>query len=803
MLKNYLKIALRTLTRQKLYAAINVLSLAIGLACCALILLYVRHETTADGFHDRADRIFRVYRVEQRTDGTTKRSAGVPTPLGPALAADLPGVERAVRLRRGSAQVHRPGDGAVFSETVLFSDPGFFALFSFPLAAGQTAPDPLAAGQQVVLSEAMARKYFGAEDAVGQPLTVRLGETPQDFTVAGVAAAPPANSSITFDVLVPFAQWPGYAEQAERWTAFNAATYLLLQPDADAGAVGARLAGLVPHYFAEAIAEAQERGWWRSSEDAFQLRLQALPDVHFATGFTNMVAATRDPEGLYLLGGIALVVLLLACVNAMTLAAGRAGRRAQEIGVRKTMGAHRMQLARQFWGEALLLSVFALALGLVLAEALLPLFSELAGTRLAFHFGDVPFLLGLGAVVLVSSLIAGSYPALVLSAFRPADVLKGEVRFRRGLTVTRALVVFQFVVSIGMIAGTLVMYDQLDYLTSKNLGFAGEEVIVLDLNARQTDEDPLLARLHQRLAGHPDVVAVSGASYAFGDGWARMTLNQDGRQHIAYRTRVEPSYLETLGMDLVAGRNLSAELETDREHAVLINETMARELGWDDPVGQTLPEHDDVEIVGVVADYHFQSLHNRIAPVFLHLSPSLDAYTVALVRVRTEKVAETLAFLRETWSAVAPGQPFAYEFLDQRLDALYAAEVRWSRIVQTAALFAILIACLGLFGLATLSVGRRTKEIGIRKILGASVPALALLLSRDFAALVGLAFVLACPLAYLAVDRWLDGFAYHTAPTAGAFLLAGALALAVALITVSYQAVRAALADPVDSLRYE
>ena len=802
MLKNYLKIAFRTLYRQKLYSAINVFSLSVGIACCTLILLFVRHEWTADHFHEHGEDIYRVYRIEQRANGTTKLSAGVSTPLGPALADDLPNVERMVRMRTGQTQVER--DGEIRTENVLYADPGFFALFSFPLVQA-TSGEPLHNPQSVVLSTGMAFTYFGDVNPVGQTLNLRLGESFEAYTVTGVAAPFPNNSSITFDLLLPFTQWPQYADRAENWRSFNNAVYLQATPGTDEATLQAQLDPLVQQYYGAMISDYQGAGYWIKDDGAFDLELQPLHEVHFSSGYTNLVARTGDPGNLYLLMSIGLVVLLLACVNFMTLAAGRATRRTREVGVRKTLGANRAQLARQFWGEALLLSGLALLLGGVLADLTLPLFNELAGIQLGFQNVDVVFLVGLAALTVVCGFVAGSYPALILSGFRPTEVLKGEVRHRRSLTFSRGLVVFQFAISIGMIACTLVMYEQINFVKSKDVGFAEEEVVAIDLHADQTDEEQLLERFRQHVASQAAVVNIASSSYAFADGWSRTVIYQEDRQHVVYMTRIDPAYLETMDMRLLAGRNLSVDLESDREQAVLINETLAREFGWDDPVGHLLPgyEEEGVTVVGVVADYHFQSLRNAIEPVILHMSPSLGSVNYALVRVHTDQVSETLAMLQTSWGEVAPDQPFVYDFMDQRLDALYETDERWSRIVQTAALLAILIACLGLFGLATLTVGRRTKEIGVRKVLGASVTSLALLLSRDFIGLVLIAFIVACPLVYLVMTRWLDAFAYHIDLGVGIFALAGALALLVATLTVSYQAIKAALANPVKSLRYE
>ncbi|MFT5142682.1 MAG: putative ABC transport system permease protein [Rhodothermales bacterium] len=802
MLKNYLVVAVRALQRQKLYSAINIFSLAVGIACCTLILLFVRHEWSADAFHDNVDDIYRVYRIEQRVNGDTKRSAGLAAPLGPAMMRDLPNVELAVRMRSGEGQVQLGSE--VIVEPILYADAGFFDLFTFPLS-GASSANPLQNPQSVVLSTDLAEKYFGEAEAVGKTISLRLAEVFQTYTVTGVAAPLPNNSSITFDFVVPFAQWPGYGAVADVWGSFNSAVYLRVSPGTGEAALQAQIDPLVDQYYSELRADAQAAGWWIQGGDAFDFEAQPMREVHFSVGYTSVVASTGNPENLYVLMGIGLVVLLLASVNFMTLAAGRGATRAREVGVRKALGAHRGHVAQQFMGEAMLLSGLALGLGILMAGLLLPLFNELADANLGMQNVDFILVAGLAGLTALCGFAAGSYPALVLSRYRPAEVLKGEVRHGGGLLFTRALVVLQFTISIGMIACTLVMFSQLNYMQTKSLGFADAEIVAVDLHAAQTEEEKVLDRFRQRIEARADVLNVTSSSYSFGDGWSRSAIHQEEREIIVYTMRTDPAYIDAMGMRLVAGRNFSESLETDREEAVIINETLAGELGWEDPVGHLLPgyEESNVTIIGVVADYHFQSLRSEIEPVFLHMSPALGSVNYALLRVSTDRIAATLAALGAAWGEVAPDQPFVYEFMDQRLDALYAAERRWSRIVQAASAFALAIACLGLFGLATLSVERRRKEVGLRKVLGASSASVAILLSTDFARLVVVAFVLACPLAYLIMDRWFDGFAYHTELGVGVFALSGGLALVVALLTISIQALKSAMGDPVKSLRYE
>ena len=625
-------------------------------------------------------------------------------------------------------------------------------------------------------------------------------------TVVGVVADPPSSSSLQFEVLMSLRAWNGYDARATNWRSNNVATYVRLQDAERLTAFQPRLDTFTQRHFGGIIADYQEAGWWVPGDDPFALRLQPLEAVHFDTATLSMVARTANPTYVWLLGGIGLLVLLVACINFMTLATGRATTRIREIGLRQVLGAQRQQLMGQFWGEALLLSSIAAIFAVALAELFLPVFNTLAATSLAFQYtANAQWLLGLMGLVVVTGLLAGSYPALVLSGFRPTQVLQGRLRFTNGRAFTRSVVVFQFIVSIGMGICALIMLDQIDYMKGKDVGFADEEVVAVTLS-RVDEPEATLARFASLVEPQAQVQSLTGTSYGFNGDWSRTALIEDDLNLIAYTTRIDPAYLETLGMTLVAGRNLSEARPSDATDAVLVNETFVREMGWTDPVGQPLPGQPDsaqVEVVGVVGDFHFLSMHEAIQPTILHMDPAVGSVRFAMVRLNTEALGTTLAGLEAAWQQVAPNEPFQYAFLDARLDQQYRAEERWSRIVVYAAFFAVLIACLGLFGLATLAAARRTKEVGIRKVMGASVPRILGELSLDFIRLVAVAFVLACPLAYLAMDAWRDNFAYQSSLTITPFVLAGSTAILLALITVSYQAARTALANPVDALRYE
>lgn len=803
MLKNYLKIALRNLWKQKIYAVINVVGLAVGIAFCALIFLYVRDELTYDRFHDEADRLYRMHRVSFAADGSVRATdTSLPFPTGPALQADLPEVEQYVRFYRSDHFV-RQGAQA-FEEAVMYADPQFLTLFSFPLLQGD-APTALTNPNNVVVTEDMARKYFGEADPMGQQLFLRIGEEEHAFTVAGVAQDVPGNSSIQFEVLVPIQKLIDtvsyFRERQDSWYASAFKTYVLLREGSSIDAARAKLPDFRTTYYPDEEADLRERGLWTGEGMPTSYNLQPITAIHL-TPEIRSYGEESSPMYSYILSAIALAVLLIACINFMTLSIGRSARRAREIGVRKVVGANRTQVMLQFWGEALLMSLLALGVGLALAQLFLPVFNNLAAKTLHLDFiRDAGLLAMLLGVMLVTGLIAGSYPALVLSGFQPVEALKNRLRLTGSNAFTRSLVVVQFALSVFLICGTLIMLGQLDYLRTKNLGFDKAHVVVIETSG--TDGAQALDRYRSALGNRNDIAGLTGVSYAFAHGVSRVGFEYQGELVQVAEYIVESDYVEVLGMEIVAGRDFDPRLATDSSQAVIVNETLVRDFGWTEPLGQTLTGLEEEPIViGVVKDFNFKSLHEAIEPMMLTLGPRRGIHTI-LARVRPDNVPATLDVLRSTWQKIAPDVPFQYSFLDDDINQQYRAEERWSQIVGYGAGFAILIACLGLFGLAALTVSGRTKEIGIRKVLGATLANVAVLLSKDFAWLVLIALVIAAPAAYFALRAWLDNFAYRIDIGPGVFLLAGGLALGIALLTVSYHAIKAALADPVKSLRYE
>ena len=787
MLKNYFKIAFRNFKKRRGYAFINVAGLAVGMACCLLIALFVRHERSYDRYHEQADRIFRL--VEER--------ARVGAPFAPALLNEFPEVEQAVRLHHmfWTTPLLQAGERGFYEDRIFFADSSLFDVFSFRLLRG----DPktaLAAPFSMILTEAMAAKYFGDADPMGQVIAYDNTHT---YTVTGIVENTPPPSHFRFDFLASFSTLYVLEEfwgMPLTWTNPTATTYLLLSDPDAAEALEARLPDFIVKHRGEAFRNGRT------------FHLQPLTDIHLTSRLRFEVEPNSDVAYLYIFSAIGLAVLLIACCNFINLATARSAERAREVGLRKVVGAHQRQLVGQFLSESMLLSVVAGLLALGLVALGLPAFNALSGKVLTMNaVAGGGMLAGLVGVVLFVGIVAGSYPAFVLARFRPVAVLKGALTTTSGgARLRKGLVLFQFALSMMLIVGAATVYDQLDFMRSSTLRFDDEQILVVPLLDRSLR--PQVEALKRELLRHPDVVTVSVSHRVPGqlfNGFSYVPEGGDPKNPVGVRdVGVDHEFTKTFGLDLAAGRDWSREIVTDEDEAFLINETAARVFGWADPgeaVGKRLTRNErEGVVIGVVKDFHFQSLHHTIEPLLMHLRPF--AMNVS-VRVRTDDLPATVAALERTWQQFSPTFPFDYYFLDEAFDSRYRAEERAGQLFGYFALLAVFIACLGLFGLAAFSAAQRTKEIGVRKVLGATVGGIVVLLSKDFVKLVGWAFVVATPVAYLAMSRWLDNFPYHVEISWRIFLVAGLSALVVAVLTVSYQSIRAALADPVTALRYE
>jgi putative ABC transport system permease protein len=806
MLKNYLKVAFRTLRRNKGYTAINVGGLAVGLAVCLAIALYIQHERSFDRFHTNAERLYRITKTDT-TEGEVE--VGTPTthpaPLGPALEDALPDVAETVRFStRNIPLLVRRGDRSFYEDGILYADSSFFEVFSFELLQGgpQTA---LARPYTVVLSQSMAQKYFGDENPVGQTLHIRQED--RALEVTGVVEDAPATSSIQYDLIASFATL--YAEQKHMmeeynggWQMYAFPTYVLLRPRAEANAVGAKLADVL-----ETRATASER--FRKGLDHTRYALEPLTDVHLRSAAGNQLGPVSDVRYVWVFGAIALLVLAVASINYMNLATARATRRAKEVGVRKTAGATRRQLAGQFVGESLLVCLAAAVLALLVVRVGLPFVGPLTGVALeAGALTERPFLLGLAGAVLAVGLVSGSYPALVLSRFGAAEVMSGggATGGKSGQRFRQGLVVFQFAVAVALLAGAAVVWQQLGYIQTKRLGLDEERVLVIP-NRGALDEGEVQS-LKGELRRRAGVEAVTSGSALPTEGTAGYSTALKGEPEsgpMVNLWRTSDGYLETLGMEMAAGRRFQAERGTDRDSAIIINEATAREIGWQDPIGKKLGfgGNDPRTVVGVVEDFHYESLHKEIAPLAMTPVTRDWHHSYVVARVRSSDLSRMLGSVRETWSQFTTAYPLDSFFLDGAFDQLYEAERRIARLFTVFFGLTIVVALLGLFGLAAYTVEARRKEIAVRKVLGASAGGLVALLSKRFALLVAGAFALGAPLAWLGTRRWLESFVYRIDLGVGPFLLAGAAVLVVALVTVGLQALRAARANPAQALRDE
>ena len=804
MFRNYLTVAVRNLVRHKVYSFINISGLAIGMACFFLILCFVRFESSYDRHHEDADRIYRVIRqVRYERGGGIEERVNTGAPLLPIIREELPGIEHAARLGQFGGLV-RAGDKLFVEGRLFFADPEIFRIFTLLLVQGdpETAlKEPLS----IVLTPERARRYFGEENPLGKVLTYRK----QDFKVTGILQEMPENSHFHADFLASFESLKAFFGSgffADNWDT-RIWTYVKLRKDH------------APENMAYGLSVLADKYVEKSSSDWVGLALQPLMSIHLhREGSVEVeMGQSRNPASLYILSALGVVILLIACINFMSLTTARSATRAREVGVRKVIGGHRSQLIKQFLGESILLSCVALVFAFALMELLLPTFNGLVGKKLDFNYLDNPVLLLLMVgVAVVVGLIAGSYPAFFLSAFLPVQVLKGLVhRGSKGNWFRRVLVVFQFVLSVILIVSTIVLYQQHHFLTNKDLGFDKEHVISVPLSflpnrARNYELFKHELLRNPRISGVTSSTNKPGVTDHNGIQIRASGSAEDRGIGIIY---VDHDYLETLDIELAAGRDFSKDIASDTKHAILLNESAREFLGAEFGPGKLVelfwrmqdkivPVYDGT-IIGVVRDFNHHPLDIRPQPIVFAIAQADWNYRQALIRIGPQSIPETVHFIRAQWQRLFPDQPFRFSFLAQDIEQVYRPLRRWQTIFGYFALLAVFIACLGLFGLASFATEQRTKEIGIRKILGASVSGIVLLLSKEFTKLVLVSNLIAWPVAYYAMNRWLQDFAYRIPIGVGTFLLAGVLALIIALLTVSFQAVKAATANPVKALRYE
>jgi len=788
MLRNYVKVAIRNVSRFKGYAAINIVGLAIGMAGCIIITLWVIDELSYDRFHSEGERIFRVIK-DGGPDERSNRSALTSPPIAPYIKENFPEVVLASRFGNWGNRVVICENESFMEPRYEHVDPEFFEMFSFQFVKGD--PSTVFADMySVVLTEATARKYFGDANPMGRTLSI---EGNFDVTVTGVLADLPTNSSLQFDLLSPFSLLSEFIgeEPFAAW-GFNAFTsFVQLAEKESAAALAPKIVDLYSRHESD-----MDEG----------LVLQPLLEIHLDPSMRHNYDGIGDRKYVYIFSALAVFVLLIACINFMNLATARSARRAREVGMRKVVGASRRSIALQFIGESILLSAVALLFALLLVEIYLPVFNELAGKELSLgNIQTGAMLMGLAAVVLVTGILSGSYPAVVISSLQPVMVLKGGAASgAKGALFRKILVVAQFSLSIVLIIGVMVVSRQVKYLHDRDLGINTDHVVSVRMVGDSNVQYPLL---RDRILEAPGVISVTGSfdspeDISSSPGCPEWDGKLPGEDWPIRAEFVDFDYFETFQIELAAGRTFSRDFPSDSNEAYIVNEEAVRRMRIESPVGQNFAFWDRPgKIVGVVKDFHFQPLHNKIEPIVFTMNP--EWLSRIHLRIRPDNVAATMAAVEEIWKDLCPHYPFDYHFVDEDYDNLYRAERRMSVILGYFTFLAILIACLGLFGLASFMGEQRTREIGIRKALGATVSGIVIMFSREFTKWVLISSVIAWPVAYFVMRKWLENFAYRTELGWYSFALATVMAVVIAWITVAYQSIRAASANPVDSLRSE
>jgi len=789
MLQHNLKIAWRVLRKNMSYTAINFLGISAGIAVCLLIGLYIQHELSYDKYHENHKSI---YRVANKVDGASFENgiAKISAPWGPAVAENIPEVQSMCRFILFGESLFEKGKEKFYESSGFYADSTVFEIFSWKLLKGDMKKC-LASPNSMVITKTFAEKYFGTKDAVGEILTI---DNTTQYTITGVMDNVPSNSHFHFDFLASISSYSHPDMNSwVKWPQFY--TYLLLKP----GSSPAVVAGKADKLLAEHL-DAQ-------TSAASTPLLQPLSSIHLHSDMFREIESNSDISYIYIFGSLALFIIIIACLNFINLSTAQAGKRANEVGIRKVAGASRKSLVAQYFGEAILIGIAAMCFAIVIASIALPYLNIFLERPLRFDWvNNIPITGGLLLLTTLVIVLSGLYPAIVLSSFRPIKILGAKSDANRGFGLRKALVVSQFAISIIMIVAAIISTMQLKFIQNKNLGFNKDQVLIIPL--RDPSTAGRIDIVKQQLKEIPGVQSISasgnrpdGSDYGIP---ASIVGIPPDNQPPMRSLIVDADFLDTYQMQIASGRGFKTELATDTA-AYLLNEEAARQLNLKNPVGQLMEmpaiNREPAPIVGVVKDFHFRSLHEKIAPLFFIIEQGW--FRELSVRIQAKDMDKTIGLIKNRWSSLEPGHPFTYSFFDETFSDMYRAETRTASLIRVFALLAIFIACLGLFGLSAFIATQRTKEIGIRKVLGASVAGITAMLSKDFIKLVAVAVLIALPVAWWGMNKWLEDFAYRVNISWWVFVLAGSLALFIALLTVSFQAIKAAVANPVKSLRTE
>lgn len=803
MFFNYLKIALRNLWNHKMFSGINIMGIAAAVACSLLLILTALHQFSFDRFHTKGESIYMLYQELYFASGTKLRG-NAPVPLHPILKAEAPELEAAVRWRGSGASIEM--NGQVYDESIRYTDPDFLDMFSFKLLEGDRK-NALENFNNILITESIAQKLFKDQEALGETIKVSAEGFAKEFVVTGIIENRPDNSTLNYGLITRFENCPGYHYEKDNWNDYNHTLFVQVKDNHSPTALAGSFKDIVSKYFTEDIENINREGASPGvGTEVVQFKMMPFYDMYFGNDAINGQGPSKAfPIGLIILS---FFILAIACINFVNLTLGGSLSRAKEVGVRKVLGANKRQLLAQFWGEALFVLTIALLVGTAIAQWILPEFNSTFRQSLTLMQPNL--FVALGLILIFAGLAGGGYPAIVLSRFQAAQVLKGNTKVQKPGRLRNVLLVVQFTLSVLLISCTIIVYQQINYLRSKPLGYNQEEVLSIPIG-EELDGEQVISRLRNELASYPAIKSVS-ASYANlgrgedgGSVTSIMGFEHEDRIVRTHWNRVDYDFFETLEIKFIEGRPFSREHPSDSASAIIINETFAKQLGEAPYTDLKLEinEGEYTEVIGVVEDYHFKSLSDEIAPLSLVLGGSDFRLSYIFVRMDAANVPTTMSFIQKAWTKINPTAIFQASFLNENTARLYELEKIMGRLFLIAASLAIFLSCMGLFGVVLMVISQRTKEIGIRKVLGASVSNIVSLVSKDFVKMMLLAILIATPLAWWAMNKWLGTYAYGIEIQWWIFAVAGLIALAIAFFTMSTQSIRAALLNPVDSLRDE
>jgi len=790
MVRNNIKYFFRNLLRNPVFSLINILSLTIGIACSILIILYIRYELSFDNFHQQESQVYRVamrMKTQENEDVTANTTAAV----GPTMVQDFSGVEKTVRLRTPQDGYFNTEDKNLYESGIIYADSTFFEVFSYKLLVGDPK-EVLTRPYSLVISEETAKKLFGNVNPVGQ--SVKLNNK-EDLIITGVVARPPSNSHIQFSNLISFTTLYEDSRLHMDWDGgWQYYTYIKLLEEYPIEDLKSKMDDFMHKYINKKLEQ-----YGASLNPVFQ----PLKSIYLHSNLSGEIGPIGNPSNIYIFSSISIFILIIACINFMNLTTALSTRRAKEVGIRKVIGARRIILIRQFLGESILLSFIGLIFALIVIVIILPYFNNLIGKDLQiYQLSNWQIIIGFPLILLFVGIMAGSYPALYLSAFKPISIIQGILISGKGKShIRNILVLLQFIISIGLIICTSSIYNQLNYIKKKDLGFDNNNILLVPLVGDEVKEK--FEIILTEFKALPGIINASVASDYPGHGFTSNGYIPEGQEKPIMINVIDVDYdfLNTMGLEISKGRNFSGKYVTDR-NAYLVNETLVKKMNWEDPIGKKIARGGDHEIIGVVKDFHFATLYEEIAPLIFTMKPYMG-FDYITVKLGNEGIASTLKSIEKKWRAIAPNEPFDYLFLDDEFKRVYRPELRFSKLLFYFTILAIGIACMGLFGLASFITEQRTKEVGIRKAMGATSIKVVSLFSKDFTRWVLISNLFAWPVAFYFLNKWLQNFAYRIQFPFWIFLVTSAVALLIAFLTVSYQSFRAANINPAESLRHE